>query len=112
MQYKISAPIFDSGNSLFYKSSYIPVDKGLLDIDITSFKSKEVEMLSLVRNRGLVNINNLPSDNYLYNLLKCDNTTEENKERTVRAYNKKKQYLYEFQNGSNIWSYKYKSSRK
>lgn len=111
LQYKGYAPIFDSGNSLFYNSSYIPVDKGLLNIEVTSFRSREVEMLSLVRNRGVVNLSCLPSENYLYQLLKFDNTSDEHIERTIKAYNRKIQYLYEFQNGADLWKYSRKRGR-
>lgn len=34
------APIFDSGNSMFYKANYIPVDKALLKLEVTSFFKK------------------------------------------------------------------------
>lgn len=103
------APIFDSGNSMFYKNSYIPVDKGLLDIQVTSFLSKEVQLLRYVTNRGLVDISKLPDDNYLYSLLSRDNNIkDEVNERLVRAYNRKIKYFSDFQNGANIWSYNYK----
>lgn len=103
------APIFDSGNSMFYKSSYIPTDKGLLNLEVTSFLSKEVQLLKYVTQRGILDLRLLPDDNYLYNLLKVDiNTRDEVNERLIKAYNKKIKYLDDFQNGANIWSYKYK----
>lgn len=103
------APIFDSGNSLFYKSTYVPVDKALLNLKVTSFLSKEVQLLRYVTNRGLVDLRLLPSDDYLYNLLAKDmNTKDEVNERLIKAYNKKIKYLSDFQNGANIWHYSYK----
>lgn len=103
------APIFDSGNSMFYKSSYIPTDKGLLNLEVTSFLSKEVQLLKYVTKRGILDLRLLPDDNYLYNLLKVDiNTRDEVNERLIKAYNKKIKYLDDFQNGANIWAYKYK----
>lgn len=102
------APIFDSGNSLFY-SGYIPVGKKLLDIDVTSFTKKEVKLMSYVTNKDLVNISLLPSDDEVYNLLKVDETVnEETNERIVRAYNMKIKFLEDFQNGAKIWSYNYR----
>lgn len=102
------APLFDSGNSMFYKSSYVPVDKGLLSLEVTSFLSKEVKLLSYVTNRGIVDLRLLPDDNYIYSLLVKDiNTRDEINERLVKAYNKKIKYLSDFQNGANIWSYNY-----
>lgn len=102
------APIFDSGNSMFYKG-YIPVGKKLLDIDVTSFTKKEVKLMSYVTNKDLVNISLLPSDDEVYNLLKVDETiNEETNERIVRAYNMKIKFLEDFQNGAKIWSYNYR----
>lgn len=37
LEWVTSAPIFDSGNSLFYNSSYIPKGKDLLNIEVNSF---------------------------------------------------------------------------
>ena len=109
LQWLSYAPIFDSGNSMFYNSSYIPTDRALLNLEVTSFLKSEVELLKYVTNRGLINLSLLPDDNYLYSLLNKDiNTREEVIERIIMAYNKKIKYLYDFQNGCNIWSYKYK----
>lgn len=109
LQWLCPAPIFDSGNSLFYKSSYIPIDKGLLKLEVTSFLSKEVQLLRYVTNRGLLDLRLLPDDNFLYSLLAKDiNTRDEVNDRLVKAYNKKIKYLSDFQNGANIWDYWYK----
>lgn len=109
LQWLSPAPIFDSGNSLFYKSNYIPVDKGLLKLEVSSFASKEVNLLRYVTNRGLLDVRLLPDDNFLYNLLKLDiNTRDEVNERIIKAYSRKIKYLVDFQNGADIWSYNYK----
>lgn len=103
------APIFDSGNSMFYDFYYIPVDKGLLNIEVSSFLKKEVQLLKYVKNRGLIDVSLLPKDSEVYDLLKKDITIkDEINERIIRAYNKKIKYLIDFQNGANIWSYNYK----
>lgn len=109
LQWLSYAPLFDSGNSMFYKASYIPVDKALLKLEVTSFLSKEVQLLRYITNRGLVNISNLPSESYVASLLQKDiNTRDEVNERLIKAYNKKIKYLQDFQNGADIWSYNYK----
>ena len=109
LRWLASAPIFDSGNSMFYKANYVPIDKALLKLEVTSFLSKEVQLLRYVTNRGLIDLRLLPDDNYLYNLLSMDNNTKDDvNERLVKAYNKKIKYLSDFQNGANIWSYSYK----
>lgn len=103
------APLFDSGNSMFYKASYIPVDKALLKLEVTSFLSKEVNLLKYVTNRGLVDALRLPDDSFVHSLLKKDiNTKDEVNERLLKAYKRKIEYLQDFQNGAAIWSYNYK----
>lgn len=104
------APIFDSGNSMFYNESCVPVGEALLDIDVTSFLKKEVQLLRYVTNRDLVNMDLLPSDNYLYSLLKKDTIIkDEENEKIIRAFNRKKQYLLDFKNGAKLWNYRYRN---
>ena len=99
------APIFDSGNSLFYKQSYIPVDRKLLRIETSSFKTKEVELLKYVHNKTLLNVCNLPNEENLMQLLAKDNNTKQSDNiRIIKAYKKKIKYTYDFQNGASIWN--------
>lgn len=113
-----TAPIFDSGNSMFYKAQYIPLDDELLKIKVTSFANKETKLLSYVQDRGLVDTSKLPSDSWVYNLLQNDAVTvsesvrAETSERLVKAYLKKIKYIEDFQNGANLWDYKYVKSMK
>ena len=102
------APRFDSGNSMFYKSTYIPIGGALLDLEITSFLNKEVQLLRYITNRGLVDTRLLPDDNFVFNLLQKDIVKEEINERLVKACNKKIKYFEDFQNGADLWSYNYK----
>ncbi len=53
------APIFDTGNSLFYNREMIPTKSNLLDIKVTSFCEKEVAMLRHVQERDLVDLRKL-----------------------------------------------------
>ena len=102
------APIFDSGNSMFYKSSYIPVDKALLKIQITSFRNTEIDMLKYIRNRKIFDVSLVPGEEWLMELLSKDKTcSEETNERIVRAYSRKLEYLRSFQDGDDIWAYGY-----
>lgn len=103
------APIFDSGNSMFYSGGYIPTGKGLLDLDTTSFFSKEVKLLKQVKDRSQVNLSLLPGEDYVYRLLKIDaELSEERVSRTVEAYRQKIVYLDDFMNGADLWDYKYR----
>lgn len=104
------APIFDSGNSLFYNcvGAGIKVDKGLLDINVTSWKEHEIQLLQYVNNPNIVDVSKLPSESELMTELSKDNfTSKEDNERIVRAYSKKIEYLKEFQSGIKIYDYNY-----
>lgn len=57
---------------MFYRSSYIPVGRGLLDIEVTSFFSKEMRLLKQVRDRQRIDLRLLPSGQYVYQLLSRD----------------------------------------
>lgn len=104
LRYVRPAPIFDSGNSFFYKSSYIPVDRGLLNLDITSFYDKEVKMLKTVSNPLVVNCDLLPPVAELASLLKEDtNLSNERLGRIARAYGKKIEYLRLFQSNPGVF---------
>ena len=105
------APIFDSGNSMFYKSQYIKTGNSLLDIDITSFKTNEIKLLEYITNPNLVDLSLLPTSNELKKLFSIDITSKDEEiERLVKAYEKKIQLLNEFQHGIKIYSYGYKKS--
>ncbi len=53
------APIFDTGNALFFDKEIIPSGRRLLDIEVASFKKREVDMLQYVTNKHLVDIGRL-----------------------------------------------------
>ncbi len=102
------APVYDSGNSMFYNSSYIPLDKRLLEIEVNSSYNKEVKLLSLVSNRSILDTRLLPPDTEVYKFLAGNgNINCDMAERISQAYRKKIMYFLDFQNGADIWSYKY-----
>lgn len=102
------APVFDNGNSLFYKQDYVPTGKALLDIEVTSFKTTEVKLLKEVQNRKLLDIAHLPTKEQLNTLLIKDTAMpQERRESIVRAYLKKIEYLHDFQQGTDIWTREY-----
>jgi hypothetical protein len=80
-------------------------------MEVTSFVSKEVKLLQYVTDRGLVNTERLPDDNYMYDILSKDETSSEMEiTKMVEAYRTKIKYFIDFQNGADIWSYKYLKS--
>ncbi len=108
------APIFDSGNSMFYNTSYIKTGYDLLDIEITSFKKHEVELLQYVSNPMLVNISKLPSTDEVYQLFMKDSSANDDAtlEKLTKAYQRKVEFLQEFQSGVKIFSYDYLKKHK
>lgn len=106
------APIFDSGNSMFYKGA-IKEGRGLLDIEVTSFKKKEIQLLSYVTNPRIVDISLLPSEKEVFELFMKDPAeSEENNRKIARAYAQKVEFLREFQGGVKIYSYQYLKERR
>lgn len=102
------APIFDSGNSMFYNTGNIKTDYDLLHIGVNSFKKFEVELLQYVSNPMLVDITLLPSGEEVRRLFMKDlAANEETVEKLVQAYQRKIDFLYEFQSGVKIYSYDY-----
>lgn len=96
------APIFDSGNSMFYNIPYEQLNQIHLDnIETHSFVKKEIKLLSYVKDRSLVDIEKAEMDFSLYK--------KDLLERHIRIpkleelYEKKRMKLKAFQNGRNIW---------
>lgn len=102
------APIFDSGNSMFYNTNLIKADSGLLDIKVTSFKKYEKELLKYVTDPKLVDLSLLPSDAEVYDLFMKDTAgNDETVTKLVRAYRTKIAFLHDLQCWRKIYSYDY-----
>ena len=104
------APIFDSGNSMFYN---VPLDslkgQNLTEIKTHSFIEREVRLLQYVRDRSLVDIDKVSMN---FDIYKNDVA-----ERQVRIpllkelYERKIESLGAFQNGADIWKNRRSKSR-
>ena len=92
---------------MFYNSSFIPSGKDLLDLRVTSFLQKEVSLLKYVKDRGLVDLSRLPSDEFVYELFLKDIGGAEGAEKLVKAWREKIRFLEDFQNGADLWSHSY-----
>ena len=100
------APIYDSGNSMFYKDSIDELRrKNLKEIKTSSFIVKEIRLLSYVKDRKAVDLSNTDVDfNEIYSL---DIKERHNRiEILEKLYNSKRAMLDAFQNGKDIWKYK------
>lgn len=96
------APIFDSGNSMFYNVPYENLSKIKFDeIKTHSFIEKECKLLQYVHDRSLVDINKTEMDFSVYE--------KDMVERHIRIpklkelYERKVEFLRAFQNGKDIW---------
>ena len=96
------APIYDSGNSMFYNIPYEKLSQVRLDdIRTHSFIEKEIKLLQYVRNRSLVDIDKTEMDFSIYE--------KDVLERHIRIpklkelYERKLEKLRAFQKGKDIW---------
>ena len=101
------APIYDSGNSMFYNVPYEELSNiRINDIRTHSFIEKEVRLLQYVRNRKLVDIDKAGMDFSIYE--------QDVTERHIRIpllkelYERKLERLSAFQEGSDIWKRQYR----
>ena len=96
------APIFDSGNSMFYNIPYEGLKKvHFSEIKTHSFVEKESKLLQYVKNRRAVDIDKAEMDFSIYekDILERHIRIPE----LERLYRKKMDYLRSFQNGKDIW---------
>lgn len=96
------APIYDSGNAMFYNIPYEALSQVRLnDIKTHSFVEQERKLLQYVQNRSLVDIDNAAMDFSVYEM--------EVVERQIRIpklkelYEKKCESLRAFQSGKDLW---------
>lgn len=96
------APIYDSGNSMFYNIPYEQLDCIHLDeIETHSFVKKEIKLLSYVKNRMAVDLDKCEMDFSIYE--------KDILERHIRIpklrelYEKKIMKLNAFQSGKDVW---------
>lgn len=108
------APIFDSGNSMFYsdgrKTPYTRA--GILDIPITSFYKREEKLLGKVKNKTAVDLNSIPSAGEVKELYANAGIPEEKANVISKNYDTKAKMLSEFQRGKTISLYKEKQTEK
>lgn len=108
------APIFDSGNSMFYsdgrKAPYTRA--GILDIPITSFYKREEKLLGKVKNKNVVDLNSIPSAGEVKELYANAGIPEEKADIISKNYDTKAKMLSEFQRGKTISLYKEKQAEK
>ncbi len=106
------APIFDSGNSMFFSDlKKTPFTRAeLLERKITSFYKTEEKMLKQVKNKKIVKSDLLPSPDNVADFYKENGIREDRAELIAKNYANKCVMLQEFQHGKIISLYNEKQS--
>ena len=98
------APIFDSGNSMFFDLDM--TRRGTLDlkdIAVDSFARNEAGLIRLVRDPMVVDVDNLLTDDELSQVLQSSSRTPEEIRLLVQIYDKKKGLLMKLRKGDTKW---------
>lgn len=106
-QHRLSgmAPLFDTGNSLFYDYDVIPHGRNLLDIPVNSFSRRETDQLHYVKSDAGVKLERLahfPEETEAL-LKEYTDMTEKRAAETARTIEEKTEYLNLFFQGKKIW---------
>ena len=103
LEFLVPAPIYDSGKSFFVQDIVPITDKELLNINTQSFRSNELGMLKLVRDRSLVDVGKLPSKGYIEEMYAMDSKMEDRRIKMIaEAYEKKVELFRKWQMGEKI----------
>lgn len=89
------APIFDSGNSMFWDSPRLPERSDCTEITVNSFRKTETELLKLVTDRSRVRMDLLPCRNEIAELYAKDDSIAF-VDSILTGYEKKKLLLEQF----------------
>lgn len=106
MKYLGPAPIYDSGNSMFFRDSSVSHSRlSLLQQSITGFYDSEEKMMKNIKNRRLVNMELLPTMDETISLYTSYGFPEERAITIANNYALKVDMAYEFENGASISMY-------
>ena len=108
------APLFDSGNSMFYKDKALrPLSRvELLDRKISSFHEAEEKMLKHVADRSVIDMSRLPSADEVKEFYISYGIPEEKAGFIAGSYSNKLGMLHDFQKGISISLYHEKQKQK
>lgn len=97
------APIYDSGRSMFVNDSVPDNDRDMLKISTDSFLSNELKLLSLVKDRSLVDSTKLVDVSFIEELYSLDpNMTESRIRAIVLGYERKIDLFRRWQKGEDL----------
>lgn len=97
------APIYDTGNSMFWNVPIVTDNYKFLDISVSSFKKKEHQLLEYVTNKSIFNLDKLPNEDFIRTLYANDELmTDKRLESILKGYRLKQDILNLYQHGHNI----------
>lgn len=97
------APIYDSGRAMFVNDMVPDNEKDLLKIRTESFEGTELKLLSLVRDRSLLDPSVLPEPSFIEQLYSLDpNMTELRMKAVISGYERKVELFKRWQRGEDI----------
>lgn len=103
LEFKQMAPIFDSGRSLFVHQDIPYSNYELLNLKTESFASSELQLLSYVQDRSLVDVSKLPGRESIARLYSYDSQMPlERVNRICDAYERKVELYRDFQLGKDL----------
>lgn len=106
------APLFDSGNAMFYKDAYGKSRVDLAETQVNSFTGFEWKMLSYVSDKAAIDLSKMPDQTFTQRFYETCGIRKE-KARTIAAnYQTKSEMLRDFQRGISISLYHEKQKEK
>lgn len=94
------APVFDTGNSMFYEQDYS--EERVHDIRINSFAKTELRMLEYVKNKNAVDLSRIPGMKLIEELYGKDKYSAVYLDNLKRGYEKKTEMLDAFGQGYSL----------
>lgn len=72
LQFAGMAPIFDTGNSMFWDNPRLPLHDDLTEIQVNSFRSREMQLLAYIHDTALLDSAKLPTAEEFRNIYEAD----------------------------------------
>lgn len=106
------APIYDTGNSMFWNISSRLDRRELMEQPVKGFAKKQEKLLSYVTGRECISFTNLLSEKEVEELLLQHGIPRNRTEVIVENYKGKTELFYEFQQGKELSVYSEKNAQK
>ena len=97
------APVFDSGNSMFYDLDMSHGTLELNNITVNSFADNEVGLIKLVKDPSILDLDKLLTNDELSQVLASSNRTPGEIRVLLKIYERKKEMLFKLKRGDTNW---------